>query len=245
MATVLLTFVSSLLWAQTCPEGEYWVSPHSRKSYVRADGVTVSATSVKGHCRQKNKVEAHWAPRLKEGRPKIWEHQKEKFKSWREEEKIRFFEAMEFLPEVLWLDLKGVEFHRAEKSVISKNPGSSLKNVITLYDLAFDKEQNLARVIAHELAHVLFRGYSPFEDIQARLVSGWTPDWKSEGVESWRPLESKVHVAHDSRESAEEAFANNLEFYLFEKGRTNVQAPHFANWIDDHYKGKMKLEKKR
>ena len=69
---LLVLFSVHSAFAGSCPKGAYWVKPHNRSAYVRADGVNVSATFVTGHCRTNSKAYISWNERILSTRPKDW-----------------------------------------------------------------------------------------------------------------------------------------------------------------------------
>src|SRR5690606_34551523 len=97
--TMLLGFSSAA--NELCPEGEYWVSPHSRKAYEKLDGTQVSATYVTGHCRSKGKIYDFWSQSFKNGVIEGWPHEKEKLKDWAGKEIETILRALKNVPREL------------------------------------------------------------------------------------------------------------------------------------------------
>lgn len=136
----------------TCGTGEYLVTGHFRKAYIKSDGTAVKATNVVTHCKKLtsgydfNKI-------IKNGLPTEWPHKSEKSQKWTTEEINRLIEAIEGLPDYLKsILINGI--YRLQKSKDHPNPAAnSDKNEIALYDEAFSKNRNLSRILVHELAH--------------------------------------------------------------------------------------------
>ncbi len=86
---------------EKCSQGKHWVSKHFRRAYNRYDGVLVSATNVKAHCRKNPKGYKKWHQSLSNKRPKVWGYSKEKSKKWSIENAERLYEAISVLPDSL------------------------------------------------------------------------------------------------------------------------------------------------
>lgn len=100
-------------------------------------------------------------------------------------------------------------------------PASYSDGVLVLYDRAFLEDENLARVIVHELAHHLHeKGMkSEFQEYKTQL--GW-----EKGA-----LSRENHLESDSLDSPEEDFANNFEAYVFDRGRLRKELPGVFKWF--------------
>lgn len=234
----ILIFCEYALANSKCADKQYWVEGHHRKAYVRADGTIVSATDVKGHCRSQSRVYEFWKRNFEGISPKSWPHTSEIFKSWTVEEKERVLGALEELPEVLWNDK--VIFHRSTKSREWPNPATSSAGVIVLYDESFKKSLNLARVIGHELAHQIYEELTGDQKKDYGFIMNWFSIGNGRYV-------SRIEgfVQDDGRESPEEDFANNIEFYLFEPDILRKVTPHAYRWIEEHYGDRLKIRKEK
>lgn len=225
--------------AQECPKGSFWVNPHPRKDFVRSNNVYVSATSVTGHCRSKSKSYEFWAEFLTNGRPADWEFNEEKSVSWSRREIEEFVVAAEKIPLLLRYKVK---VFRMLRSKAKGNPASSSKDNMILYDQAFNKNEQLAIIIVHELAHELYRNLSKTEKEKFQNEMGWT--WKSKGAEDagvWIAGRSK-YVQKDSDTSPDEDFANGVEYYIFDRTRLKFKDPAMHKWLKSKYGAKLELE---
>lgn len=231
---------------QICPQGQHWVRAYHRRAYIRSDGSRVSATNVTAHCQGDPPSYAKWKDRLKD-KPTIiptWAKM-DKRKTWTDEERERVLEALSSLPEILLLDAVQ-EIFRAEKGKSlndAQNPASSDYGMIVLYDEAFKEKQNLARILAHELAHEFFRQISDKERVKYALSTGWSEkvDLKT-NKRQLVPTRFEA-VEEDSFESVTEDFANNLEYLLFDKKTLKKKVPEAVRWFDEKYGDKLKLGK--
>ena len=153
MVLMQLIFFTSIASAATsrCPEGTFFRRAHFRKAYIRADGTRVQATRVKSGCVEKQAGYDYWVQRLMNGLPPNWSHKQEFAQGWTEEYRIKTLEALDVLPEILFKGVNGI--YRLKRSKHGNNPASHGGNMVVLYDSAFDESRNLARIIAHELAH--------------------------------------------------------------------------------------------
>ncbi len=113
---------------------------------------------------------------------------------------------------------------------------TSTDEFVVLYPRAFNNPKILDRVIAHEVVHVLvqeewkglFESYK--KDVGWNTNKGYE-DRKGEFIEA------------DSKMSADEDFANNIEYYLFEPNKLKSKSSQIHNWIQKKMGNKLKLEK--
>lgn len=215
-----------------CPVGQHWVKAHSRKSYTRVDGVTVKSASVSSHCRVNRTSDAYWQDRLQNSRPNDWPYKNEKSKSWTTEERERVLDAICELPDEIWAK-SNFRIYRMEKSKDGRNPATSANGILVLYDSVFTRKYFLPRVLSHEFAHEIYFNLSESEAKDYKAVTNWF----EVGNGSQRRLISRTEgfVADDGRGSPEEDFANNLEFFLFDRKSLQMKTPHADRWIQRHF----------
>lgn len=92
---------------------------------MKADGTFVRASFRAAHCQNNPKSYAFWRDKLTNVRPPNWPdaNKSEKHKKWTDEEIERMLEALNELPEVLWVrTIKSIS--RMDKSIYQNNPGS-------------------------------------------------------------------------------------------------------------------------
>jgi hypothetical protein len=168
-----------------------------------------------------------------------WPHKTETFKKWTDEEKDRVLEVFDVLPIELQMDtVKSIA--RAVKSKDHPNPATSAEGIIVLYDNVFDSNKNLARVLGHELAHQLYRDMP----LEQKKDYGFAANWFPLDPEGRRYVSRKNgFVQDDGRESPEEDYANNIEYYLFEPKTLEKLTPQASRWIETVYRDKFKLRK--
>jgi hypothetical protein len=125
------------------------------------------------------------------------------------------------------------------------NPASSAPGVIVLYDNAFDGKRNLSRIMAHELAHEHFRNMSR-EDLDSyRAAVNWfSPDGGGQGG-PWITRGKQAFVQDDGLMSPAEDFANNVEYYLFQRETLRKVTPNADIWIGRHFGSSFKLKGKQ
>lgn len=133
-------------------------------------------------------------------------------------------------------------FHLTPKD--HPNPGTSADGIIVLYDEAFTQKYNLARILGHELAHQKYLDLSSEDRMSYQSTTNWLPFKTDTGTEKYYSR-TDGFVADDGRESPEEDFANNVEFYLFERGRLKRLTPHADRWIAEHYGKDFKIKGKK
>lgn len=235
----LLSFQVSESLALTCGKNEYLVKAHHRRSYARYDGKVISVSSVKAHCKKKRIIDETWLEIFKPKAPQNWPHKTEVFKEWPEDERERVLEILETLPEdLISNNVKGI--YRATKSRLYPNPATSADSIIVIYDSAFTNNADLQRILSHEFAHQMYTDLAD-KDLQ---------DYQY--ATNWLPIRDKVDlfvsrkvgfVQDDGRDSPEEDFANNIEFYLKEPEQLKKITPNAYRWIKDRYGGKFKYRK--
>jgi hypothetical protein len=117
------------------------------------------------------------------------------------------------------------------------SPAVSSDEYIILFPSAFAKSEEVSRIMAHEITHFLIANEWASHFKRYKQASGW----ETEG----RVVEERKggFVATDGRSSPEEDFANNIEFYLFERSKLKVQSPEIFKWIDNTLANLLKMEK--
>ncbi len=235
---VFYSFNSFSAESSLCPLGLYRVKAHHRKAYYRADGTFVKATEVQTYCKKLSASYKFWASKLKNGRPLNWSLKKEVSMLWSEEERERTLEALKELPEFLWSQsTKGI--YRFAKSRDEPNPGAQIKQNIALYDSAFDEKYRLARVLAHELAHIKYDDESEANMANYSRATGWIPELHGRTI-IWSGRKSG-YVDKDGENAPNEDFANNIEYYLFDQKTLKETTPTAYEWIKTNYGDKLKL----
>lgn len=228
---------------QDCPKGEHWVRPHHRRAYARADGTLVSASNISGHCQKNPASFDHWNPKKKTGLPPGWEFPKDKPGTWTDEEWERVLEALSELPEILWVPtIEGI--YRLQKSRFPENPAAGEPKNLALYNPAFNSKDKLAQILAHELAHELYRNLTEAERTSYRDATFWfTPNIRNK-IYTIRGRSESQFVAPDGIDSPEEDFSNNVEYYLFSSKKLEAVTPSAYKWIQQRYGDKLKLGSK-
>ena len=124
----IVAISANFAFALTCSSGEYLVLGHHRKGYVRSDGTFVKATNVKTHCRSRSRGYEYAIDKFKDGTSLNWPHKGESPRSWSEEDKERVIEALEGLPENLFVDsLSGIyRFKRSKDFPMELAPNGEI-----------------------------------------------------------------------------------------------------------------------
>lgn len=177
----------------------------------------VSSSEVIAHCQKNPPSYEKWSNKLKKGAPKNWENKKEKPKQWTEEEKERVLDALSELPTIL-LDCEVEGIFRMEKFLTDEsNLAAGKDRQIVLHNNAFEKNQNLTRILAHEFAHKLYRQFYDTQDKgksyakSADWLSMKNPKTGENFITTWR----NDFVEEDGINGPDEDFSNNIEYYLF------------------------------
>lgn len=174
--------------------------------------------------------------------PPRWSKQNEKPKAWTEEERERVLEALAALPDTL-LNVPPQNIYRLFKSTPdAENSGSGHDNDIALYDPAFDTNQNLSQVLAHELAHKLYNQFTESDALDYNKAAQWKPIKSPSGQFIFVPFRDGF-VEPDGEEGPNEDFSNNIEYFLFKPEVLRKITPKVYDWIRDKYGPKFKIEK--
>lgn len=174
-----------------------------------------------------------------------WLPSKEKQKKWTTEERERMLAALSVLPEALLLD-SVKKIYRFEKSQnYDQNPASGQDGILGIYDSAFAKNSNLSRILAHELAHELYRQIPDANTETYLKASGWLIVIDPLTRRKTAYPNRDQYVEEDGPESDTEDFSNNIEYFLFNPDRLQKVTPGAYNWISKKYGDKSKLAKER
>ncbi|MEK2644467.1 hypothetical protein [Bdellovibrio sp. BCCA] len=229
--------LTSLAQASSCPPGQHFVRSHFRNAYTTSTGKFVKATTVKSHCRRSTPSYEFWSPRLYDGLPPGWPHQSEESSTWTEEQKQRFLDILEDLPEEFRRStIKGI--YRLKKSKDHPNPASNGDGYIVLYDNAFEKDRNLGRIFSHEISHDIYDHLDRKTSKDYRDTMDWTVVVDDRTL-YWQGRKNG-YVEEDGRNSPAEDFSNNMEYYQFNPKRLNEVSPKAYNWMKKHYGDKLK-----
>lgn len=145
------------------------------------------------------------------------------------------------LPESL-VNSKVTAFVRAAKSIVPNNPATWDNGYIFLYDEAFHQKQTLGRIVAHEMAHQVFRDLPGESQEDYRFAANW---YATDSTGNKFIQRAEGYVQDDGRVSPEEDFANNVEYLLFDEPKLIKETPQAHRWLKSHFSDKFKIEKFR
>jgi len=117
--------------------------------------------------------------------------------------------------------------------VTGYSPAVSSDEYLILFPSAFVKPGETPRILAHEIVHFLIENEWAHRFKEYKRVTGW-------GIGSVR---KGGFVESDGKSSAEEDFANNVEFYLFERSTLKTQSPEIFGWLEKNMRALLQLEK--
>jgi hypothetical protein len=149
---IIIPFFNS--WAKTCSQSKYLVQSHPRQSYYRSDGTYVTSTTVSSYCRH-YRDDGLLKEQFFRRKPKLWPHQKEKFKKFSKEKQKIISKILKSIPRIL-TNVGKLKIYCAKKSEVPNNPATIAPETktIVLYHSSF--KLNTKRVVVHELAHILW-----------------------------------------------------------------------------------------
>ena len=162
---------------------------------------------------------------------------KRKFKAFLPGEKGRIRDIIKKLPLML-TSFGTITFYRQKSGKVKSNPAVTdpEKQTITIYNSI--AEHSMERVVAHELAHILYHNLSDKEKDSYKNIAQWDSSEISNKVVTISVR--KVFVAIDGIFSPDEDFSNNMEYYLFEKNTLKRKKPKIYNWIEQLMEDKKK-----
>lgn len=137
-----------------------------------------------------------------------------------------------FQPTLLKAIVKGTRPHFTAPS----SEAASTDEFIILYPRAFSEPSNLERVIAHEVVHVLILKEWADSFKKYKEISGWS------GINA-NEYRKGEFVEHDGKMSAEEDFANNVEYFLFDQTALKDKSPNIFSWLQKNLGQKLRLGK--
>ena len=226
---IILLFISSV-YAKICPEGEYLVQGHQRHAYYRSDGTHVSASNVMSYCRN-YRDDGPLRQQFKVKTPPKWPHEKEEFKKCSFIKQKQILKILNSIPKIL-INIGKLKIYCAKKSETLYNPATSApkEKIIVLYNSSF--KMNTKRIIVHELSHLLWSRLSDKEIESYYKVSKWVD------LGGLYIYNRTFFSAPDEKNSPEEDFANNVEYYLAEPKAFKRKFPKIHLWIDKFIRGK-------
>jgi hypothetical protein len=235
---LLLELTSFAKESSVCPPKQHWVRAYYRRAYYKSDGTFVNSTNVTAHCQSNPPGYDKWKALLKNGHPPIWPFNNEHIKDWTDEEIERMIESMNDIPPELWSSfVAGI--YRMDRSHLGSNPATSGQDgTIVFYDSAFDKSYNLTEVLSHELAHINYLHLSPDDATTYHDMNGWI---HLDDKNKWINHRKEGFVELDGRDSPEEDYANNVQYYLFYPNKLRLKTPTAYDWIKAHFGDKFKI----
>lgn len=160
--------------------------------------------------------------------PQNWGDISEKVKPWTAQEKRLAINAMMTLPRKL-VERSRFRIHRTRIAKFKDNPAASTGDSILLYDRAFRSPPPLARVLAHELAHVYWNDMTVDEKRAYRIAANWIRLEPSGKLVPGRA--AATFAESDGTISMTEDFANNVEYLLFDPQKLKALTPSLFAWL--------------
>ncbi len=216
---------SNSIFASACPTGQYFVHSHFRSSYYRSDGTFVSSANVEAHCKE-YRLSSPLVLKYSSEMPKGWPYQLEIFKPWTSSERKLLEKEIAKLPKAL-REQGVVTILRAVKSSFQDNPSTSApdESIIVFYDNA--QKFGYKRVLAHELAHLLYSKLSDDERKNYQSASEW-----NETRPGIFKTSRKMFSESDGTLGPEEDFANNVEHIVINKDYKKVITSNIIGCIN-------------
>lgn len=109
------------------------------------------------------------------------------------------------------------------------SPASGSKEYIILFPKAFTDLGLLKRVLAHEVVHFLARREWRGSFEKYKSISGWS------SLPKGMVYRKGSFVEIDGQFSAEEDFANNIEYFMFDPSKLKATNPEIFAWIQKNF----------
>lgn len=192
-------------------------------------------TQCEAYCKDYcKKIISDLEKKIKSNFPSNWPR-KENKSDWSKSASQMTVEALTKVPDLFVKDEK-FDVYRMSKSIYDGNPASTSVErpySIVLYDTAFTNRFNLSRVLVHEFAHLYYSKLSSELKDSYNLKMNWfLIDSRKELWISRRD----GFVAEDGKLSPEEDFANNIEYFLFDKAILQTKSKNAYDWILQNFK---------
>lgn len=174
------------------------------------------------------------------GQPRDWPL-KEMSLKWSPSEIKAVSERISQVPDQIF-EPGNFEFYRMAKSVDFPNPATNANTsppAIVLYDTAFSQRYDLTRVIFHEMTHVFYQKMPASLKDNYNLKMNWV---LVDPIKNRWISRKDSFVKENGKISAEEDFANNLEYFLFDSKKLREVNGNAFDWMKDQFNG-IKLKK--
>ncbi len=184
-----------------------------------------------------------WNEKIKSGRLPKWDIEFEKDAPWTNIEKEKLLLALNALP-TYFKKIKIDGFYRLKKSIQLGNPASTDgKSSILLYDLFFEEKVPLVKILSHEISHILYFKIDTKLKYEYLKVAEWTDTLSTLDKNSGFQTERTSFVEADGKDSPEEDFANNIEYFLAEPNTLKDKNPKIFQWIKQRFGDNFSLNK--
>ncbi len=196
--------------------------------------------SCEKYCKPKKssncKLKESLRKKIKKGSPQNWPHP-EKESPFSNDDIALVEKALARLPDNFsFVGLKGIYKLERAKSLFSVGtPATYSDGQIVLYQKAFNNPKDIPRVVLHEIVHHLHE-------------SGWKTQFKNyKDATNWSAKSPRDgdFLSFDSKDSPEEDFATNVEYYLFEPEKLKNKVPHVFKWMNKNIKMQFQLKECR
>lgn len=159
------------------------------------------------------------------------------FKPLKAEEQAKILAAISRLPKgFIPKSLKAIVRANQLDFLSPQNPASSSDEFIIFFPPAFSSDTRLERVLFHEVVHHLISNEWSSNFLKYKKEYGWN-GLKDGGFRKGEFVET------DGKTSAEEDFANNVEYFVFDQEKLKETSKNIFSWINKNLKNKLKLEK--
>lgn len=159
------------------------------------------------------------------------------FKSLKGSERELILNALSKLPKKFRpISLKAIVKASVPDFTAPQNPASSSDDLIILFPAIFVSNSQLERVLFHETVHHLVSNEWKLSFTKYKKENGW----EKLNENSSR---SGQFVEPDGKFSAEEDFANNVEYFTFNPAKLKGISPKIFTWIEKNLKNELKMER--
>lgn len=174
---------------------------------------------------------------LTDGPPLSWDEAAEKSKRWKTSERDKIIKAILSLPRSL-VEKSPFKIHRMSVAKLASNQASTKLNHIGVYDPLFSSSVPIARVLAHELAHVFWNDMARVDQRKFEIAANWIEDVNHRLVFGRDP---KTATEPDGVFMPTEDFANSLEYFLFDPKTLKKLTPSLFEWFRNLLGAKFEL----
>ncbi|MBL7545536.1 MAG: hypothetical protein JNL11_17085 [Bdellovibrionaceae bacterium] len=236
VSLILLSFVSQSLASDECKDwfAKTGAKPGKSNCEITCAGsmIDMNTFSCTSQCTKFCEVKCPTPPFWE----KILNAKSGPFKPLKTGEREKILWAISRLPKgFIPKSLRGLVRATKVDFLSPQNPASSSEEFIIFFPPAFSSDIQIDRVLFHEVVHHLIINEWSSDFLKYKKESGWI------GLKDGAFRKGEF-VETDGKASAEENFANNIEYFVFDQKILKETSKSIFDWINKNFKNRLKME---